>query len=104
MSRRGSALLIRFGLAGFSPMMSFPAHGAGNAKRGGQIADTPGMGEMALRVFFQTPHKQMPDFWIADDVRDALFSANRAGPAWQQAPELRAVFVLLANVRGRCKI
>jgi mono/diheme cytochrome c family protein len=103
MSRRRSALFIWLGLAGLALMMSFPAHAAGNAKRGGQIAerwcaachivapgavrlsedppasfqeiaDTPGMGEMALRVFFQTPHRQMPNFSITDDVRDDLIA------------------------------
>ena len=39
-----------------------------------EIADTPGMGEMALRVFFQTPHKQMPNFSITGDVRDDLIA------------------------------
>jgi hypothetical protein len=39
-----------------------------------EIADTPGMGELALKVFFQTPHKQMPNFSITGDVRDDLIA------------------------------
>ena len=79
------------------------AHAAGNALRGGkiaerwcatchivgpglvrlnkdfpasfqEIADTPGMGELALKVFFQTPHKQMPNFSITGEVRDDLIA------------------------------
>ncbi len=80
-----------------------PAHAAGDAQRGKQIAetwcaqchdvapggerfdnnlpatfqeiaDTPGMGELALKVFFQTPHRQMPDFSLTNDVRDDLIA------------------------------
>ena len=39
-----------------------------------EIADTPGMGELALKVFFQTPHRQMPNFSITGDVRDDLIA------------------------------
>lgn len=39
-----------------------------------EIADTPGMGELALKVFFQTPHKQMPNFSITGVVRDDLIA------------------------------
>jgi len=80
-----------------------PVHAVGNAKRGEkiaakwcatchqiapgtlrfdksrpasfqEIADTPGLGEMALKVFFQTPHKKMPNFSITGDVRDDLIA------------------------------
>ena len=39
-----------------------------------EIADTPGMGEMALNVFFQSSHRNMPNFSVADDVRDDLIA------------------------------
>ena len=90
-------------IAGVAATMNDPAHAAGNAQRGKQIAetwcaqchdvgpgaerfdnslpatfqevaDTPGMGELALKVFFQTPHRQMPDFTLTNDVRDDLIA------------------------------
>lgn len=39
-----------------------------------EIADTPGMGELALKVFFQTPHKEMPNFSITNEARDHLIA------------------------------
>ena len=39
-----------------------------------EIADTPGWGVTALRVFFQTPHKQMPNFSVTDQVREDLIA------------------------------
>ncbi len=39
-----------------------------------EIADTPGMGELALKVFFQTPHKEMPNFSVTTEVRDDLIA------------------------------
>jgi cytochrome c len=39
-----------------------------------EIADTPGMGELALKVFFRTPHRQMPNFSITDETRDHLIA------------------------------
>lgn len=103
MSRSSRSVLVLLALAGLGVTMSHPVNAAGNALRGEQIAeewcaachkiapaalrfdksrpasfqeiaDTPGMGEMALRVFFQTPHKQMPNFSITGDVRDDLIA------------------------------
>jgi len=39
-----------------------------------ESSNTPGMGELALKVFFQTLHKQMPNFSITNDVRDHLIA------------------------------
>ena len=39
-----------------------------------EIADTPGFGAFALNVFFQTPHKQMPNFNITGEVREDLIA------------------------------
>lgn len=38
-----------------------------------EIANTPGMSELALISFFQTPHPTMPDFVVpGTDVRDLV--------------------------------
>jgi mono/diheme cytochrome c family protein len=103
MSRSSRSVLVLLALAGLGVTVIHPVHAAGNAKRGEQIAeewcvachkiapgalrfdknrpasfqeiaDTPGMGELALKVFFQTPHKQMPNFSITDDVRNHLIA------------------------------
>jgi mono/diheme cytochrome c family protein len=45
------------------------------------IANTPGISELALISFFQTPHPTMPDFQVpASDVRDltAYFATLRS--------------------------
>ena len=39
-----------------------------------EIADTPGFGAFALNVFFQTPHKEMPNFTITGELRDDLIA------------------------------
>ena len=39
-----------------------------------EIADTPGFGAFALTVFFQTPHKEMPNFTITGELRDDLIA------------------------------
>jgi mono/diheme cytochrome c family protein len=96
-------VLASLTIAGVAATMNEPTHAAGNAQRGKQIAeawcaqchdvapgaerfdnnlpatfqevaDTPGMGELALKVFFQTPHRQMPDFSLTNDVRDDLIA------------------------------
>ena len=103
MSSSPRSVLVRLALAGLAVAMSHPVDAAGDAKRGKQIAekwcakchkiapgalrfdntrpasfqeiaDTPGMGELALKVFFQTPHRQMPNFSITGDVRDDLIA------------------------------
>ena len=100
---RFRSVLVLLALAGVAVTIGHTAHAAGNAPRGEQIAerwcaachivspglvrlnedppasfqeiaDTPGMGEMALRVFFQTPHKQMPNFSITGEVRADLIA------------------------------
>ena len=38
------------------------------------IAETPGMGEMALRVWFQTAHPSMPNLIIRDKRADDLIA------------------------------
>ena len=55
--------------------------GAGDSRRNAdrpasfqEIADTPGMGEIALNVFFRTPHKERPNLSITGDVRDNLIA------------------------------
>jgi mono/diheme cytochrome c family protein len=96
-------VLVLLALAGVAVTIGHTARAAGNALRGEKIAerwcaachivgpglvrlskdfpasfqeisDTPGMGELALKVFFQTPHKQMPNFSIAGGVRDDLIA------------------------------
>lgn len=37
-----------------------------------EIADTPGMTGLALKVFFQTPHKEMPNFKVTGEIREDL--------------------------------
>ncbi len=38
-----------------------------------EIADTPGMSEVAFVAFFQTPHPSMPNLIVpADDARDLI--------------------------------
>ena len=100
---RYRSVLVLLALAGFAVAIGNSAHAAGNALRGEQIAerwcaachivapglvrldqdqpasfqeiaDTPGMGELALKVFFQTPHRQMPNFKITGEVRDDLIA------------------------------
>jgi len=39
-----------------------------------KIADTPGISVMSLKIFFQTPHKKMPNFSMTYEVRDQLIS------------------------------
>ena len=38
------------------------------------IANSPGMTGMALAIFFQTPHKSMPDLIIAREDRDNVIA------------------------------
>jgi mono/diheme cytochrome c family protein len=38
------------------------------------IANTPGMTAMALKVFFRTPHRTMPNLVLSDDERDDLIA------------------------------
>ena len=100
---RFRSVLALLALTGVAVTIGQTAHAAGNALRGEQvaerwcaachivgpglvrlnedppasfqeIADTPGMGELALKVFFQTPHKQMPNFSIRGEVRDDLIA------------------------------
>ena len=100
---RFRSVLVLLALSGVAVTTGHTAHAAGNALRGEQIAerwcatchivgpglvrldedppasfqeiaDTPGMGELALKVFFQTPHKQMPNFSITGEVRDDLIA------------------------------
>ena len=97
------SIFVFSAFAGLAVTMNHSAHAVGNAMRGEQIAkewcaacheiapsaerpdenrpasfqeiaDTPGMSVLALRVFFQTPHKQMPNFTIRGDVRDDLIA------------------------------
>jgi mono/diheme cytochrome c family protein len=103
MSRTIRTVLALLTLAGIAATVIGPAYAAGDAQRGKkiaatwcaqchdiapgakrfdnnlpatfqEIANTPGMGELALKVFFQTPHTQMPNFSITDDVRDDLIA------------------------------
>ena len=46
----------------------------GTAPRFEAIANQPGMTELALKVFFRTSHKDMPNLVIAPDQADALAS------------------------------
>lgn len=101
---RFRSVFVLLALAGVAVTIGHTAHAAGNALRGEktaerwcatchivgpglvrlneedapasfqEIADTPGMGELALKVFFQTPHKQMPNFLIRGEVRDDLIA------------------------------
>lgn len=38
------------------------------------IANTPGMNELALRVWFQTPHKNMPNFILSEREKAHLIA------------------------------
>lgn len=95
------SVVVFLALVGFSITFSHHVYAAGDAKRGQQVAEkwcatchetspgslrldktrpasfqeiagTPGMNELALRVFFQTPHKEMPNFVLTNNVRDDL--------------------------------
>ena len=97
------SFLIMVVFAGFTATAFHSAKADGDAKRGGQIAakwcaachviapgakrrgesqpasfqeiaDTPGFGAFALNVFFQTPHKEMPNFTITGELRDDLIA------------------------------
>ncbi len=39
-----------------------------------KISEVPGMTEMALRVFFRTPHKTMPNLIIAGEDQDDVIA------------------------------
>lgn len=103
MSRSCRSVVLFLVFVGIAMTMNQSAHASGNAKNGKkiaekfcavchetaagasrphenrpasfqEIADTPGMGELALKVFFQTPHKQMPNLSITGQVRDDLIT------------------------------
>jgi hypothetical protein len=38
------------------------------------IANTPGMTAMALTIFFRTPHRNMPNLVLTDDVRNNVIA------------------------------
>ena len=95
------SILVLVALAGFAATAVHSAKADGDAKRGKlvaakwcvvchviapgaqrasasqpasfqEIADTPGFGAFALNVFFQTPHKEMPNFRITGELREDL--------------------------------
>ena len=47
---------------------------AASAPRFEAIANTPGMTAMALNVFFQTPHRAMPNVMLTADQKSALIA------------------------------
>jgi mono/diheme cytochrome c family protein len=50
------------------------ASSAASAPRFEDIANTPGMTAMALNVFFQTPHRAMPNVILTADQKSALIA------------------------------
>ena len=38
------------------------------------VASTPGMTAMALNVFFQTPHRSMPNFILSNDQKNDIIA------------------------------
>lgn len=50
------------------------------------ISEVAGMTELALRVFFQTPHKKMPNFIIAQEDQDDVIAYIQSLRSKQQQP------------------
>ncbi len=94
---------VLLGAAGVALMSGGAANATGNAKRGQEIAenwcaschqiapgamsfdesrpatfqeiaDHPAIDESTLKTFFETPHQQMPNFSVTDEVRDHLIA------------------------------